>query len=728
MEKHTLSVSGGNDKTTFYLSGEYFNQEGVAPGSGFTRAGTRLNLENKVRPWMKIGMNLNPSYTVEKVNTTNAGIVQLAVMQNPGVSVKNPDGSWGGPVSTQYQYTNPVALSYINNDYNKSFGAIGGAYLDINPIKGLTLHTEVNTNLNYTNNYQFHPSYTFGSYINATTIAYVNTYNSWWWNWHSRIQYDTRIGLHSISLMAGHEAQAYGGGSLNGQRQNFVTNTIQDLSGGDQSTSIANSARYDGSSESYFGRLNYVFNDRYILGATFRADGSSNFGPENRWGYFPSVSAAWRISQENFMKGIKAINDLKLRLEVGTSGNSALNGGGYYASLQSVPTAWGTGFLSSNFSNLKLKWETDKTYNIGIDLHMFDNRIEFIADAYKKYTSNLLTVTPYPFYDGGDIAYSAGYIQWATTNAGSMQNTGLTFTLNTVNIAGKSFTWRTGFNISFDKNKITALNTPYVTAYNSSQAEFQTTVGQPESMMTGYIAQGLFKNYADITGHAVQTANGVMTVSPQGTWVGDIKFKDLNGDGQINASDRTTIGNPWPKYTFGFNNSFSYKHFDLNILVIGSVGNDILNYFRYQNTLPLDGGVYGNYLKAVSNYARPSSYAIGDSLSVTLANPGGQIPRLSPGDPNGNNRINNWDVENGSYVRLKNIALSYNVPSHFLGRSPIRGLKVGVNIQNLFTITKYTGYDPEVGIVKYQGLNMAGIDTGRYPNVRMYTGSMVIDF
>jgi hypothetical protein len=309
-----------------------------------------------------------------------------------------------------------------------------------------------------------------------------------------------------------------------------------------------------------------------------------------------------------------------------------------------------------------------------------------------------------------------------------MWNKGLTVTLNTVNIATKQFTWKTGFNISFDKNMVTYLPTPYITAWNSMQAQFQTVQGNPVSMITGYVAQGLFKNYADITSHAVQTANGVMTVSPQGTWVGDVKFKDLNGDGVINASDRTVIGNPWPKYTFGFNNEFTYKGFDLNVLVIGSVGNDILNYFRYYNTIPLDNGVYGNYLKATAGYARPSSYNIADSSTATLTNPGGYVPRIAPGDPNGNNRRSTQWVENGSYVKVKNVALSYNVPGRFLTHTPLRGLRVGVNVQNLFTITKYTGYDPEIGMVKYQGVNMVGIDTGRYPNVRTYTGSMVIDF
>lgn len=727
LQKHSLALSGGTDKTTFYLSGEFFDQSGIAPGSGFTRATTRINLDNKVRPWLKIGLNLSPDYTVERVNTTNAGIVQLAIQQNPSIPVKNPDGSWGGPTSSQYQFSNPVALSYINSDYNKSLGLLGGGYMDITVMKGLVVHTEANTNLSYLNNYIFHPSYTFGSLVDPTTTASVNTINSYWWNWHTRVQYDTKIGLHSITAMAGHEAQSGGGGQLNGSRQNYVTNSIQDLSGGDQSTSIANSSRYDYAAESYFGRVNYVYNDRYILFGSVRADGSSNFGPLKRWGYFPSASAAWRVSQEQFMKNIKVINDLKLRVEYGASGNSGASG--YYAQLQTVPTPWGSGFLSQNFANPYLHWETDRTINLGFDLNMFNNRIQLTADVYKKFTSNLLTVNPYAFYNGGDISYSAGYISWPTTNVGSMYNQGLTVNLNTVNIDYKQFSWKTNFNISFDRNKVTQLLTPINTSWNSTQVEFVSQVGQPVGMITGYIAQGLFKNYQDIASHAVETSNGVMTISPQGTWVGDVKFKDLNGDGVINASDRTIIGNPWPKFTFGFNNSFSYKRFDLNIFIIGSVGNDIVNYMKYANTIPLDNsGVYANYYKAAANFARPSTLDTAQAQTAVLTNPGYQIPRISPGDPNGNNRISQWNVESGTYLRVKNLALSYTFPGKAFGNAPIRGLKVGVNVQNLLTLTKYSGYDPEIGMVNYQGVNMVGVDTGRYPNVRMYTFNVVADF
>src|SRR5665647_2267151 len=266
LQKHQLSLSGGTDKTTFYFSGEYFNQEGVAPGSGFSRASVRLNLDNQTRKWLRIGTNLSANRTNEKVTTSNAGMITLAIQQAPSIPVKNPNGSWGGPVNTQYQFSNPLALASINNDYNKSTAFIGGLYADITLMKGLVFHNEANTSIQYYNNYTFHPSYQFNGLINATTVSTRSASNNYWWNFNTRLQYDTKTGKHSISAMVAHEASAYGGEGLSGQRQNYVTNDIQELSGGDQTTSIANSSKSNGGSkESYFGRAIYIYNDRYIL-------------------------------------------------------------------------------------------------------------------------------------------------------------------------------------------------------------------------------------------------------------------------------------------------------------------------------------------------------------------------------------------------------------------------------------------------------------------------------
>lgn len=732
LQKYGLSLSGGNEKTSFFLSGEYFTQQGIAPGSGFDRASARINIDNQTKRWLHIGANLNAAMTKEKVSTSNAGIIDLAIRQNPSIPVKNPDGSWGGPTNTQYQFSNPVALANINNDYNTGTSIIAGINADITFTKGLVWHNEVNGSTNFTQNYIFHPGYNFNGYIVPSTSAYSYRAqsNNYWWSFNSRLQYDKQFGAHSISAMIAHEAQSWGNSGVTGQRTNYVSYANQELSGGVQNTSIANSSKGSGAKESYFGRLSYIYQDKYIVQGTLRRDGSSNFGPDNRWGTFPAISAAWRISRESFMQNASAVNDLKLRLEYGQSGNS--NAGGYYSTLQSVPISGSTGFLSSNFANPKMHWETDETFNVGFDLKMFNSRLEVIADAYVKNVKDLLVATVGPYYIGGDVSYSPGYIQWPTTNNAAMRNKGLGVTINSVNIQNKQFTWKTGFNLSIDRNKITKLPTPINLVFNSTQAQFTSVVGQPASMITGYIADGLFQNYNDIVGHAVQTSNGVMTVSPtQGSWVGDVKFRDISGpkgtpDGIIDQNDRIVMGNPWPKWTFGFNNSFNYKNFDLNIFIIGSLGNDLLDYERYLNEIPGNTGVYGNYYSAVSNFARPSSYNVGDSSTVTLLNPGYNIARIAPGNQNGNNRMSQWYIEDGSYVKIKNISLTYTFPQRMVSKY-VKGVRVAVNVQNVYTFTKYKGYDPEIGPTSYGGVIMAGMDMGKYPSTRMYSASINVD-
>lgn len=731
LQKHSIALSGGTDKSQFYFSGEYFDQEGIAPGSGFTRYSARMNLDNQARSWLKFGVNLTASQTKEKVNTSNAGIINLALQQNPGVPVKNPDGSWGGPATTQFQYTNPLLIATIYNDRNRSSAVIGGVYTNINIMKGLVWYNSANTSINYFNYYSFHPGYTAGGYIVPQSAASSNrsASNNIWWNFNTRLQYDTKIKEHAITLMAGHEASTYQGEGLSGGRVNFITNINQELSGGDASTisNVSNgSSKYHGAQESYFARANYIFKDRYILLGTFRADGSSSFGEDKRWGYFPAAAVAWRVSQEDFMKNIAAVNDLKLRVEYGLSGNSG--GSGIYSTLQTVPTGWGPGFLSANFNNPGLQWETTKTLNFGFDLHMFKNRLEVVADVYTKNIEDLLTARTGPFTYGGDIAYSPGYLQWPSANVGEMRNHGFGVTVNTVNMDRKDFMWKTGLNVSVDRNKITKLQNPLSPIWAGSNAQVITKQGATASLMLGYIAEGLFQDYNDIASHAKQTSSGAISPT-QGTWVGDIKFKDLNKDGVINELDKTVIGNPWPKFTFGFNNSITYKDFDLNIFIMGSQGNDVLNYPRFQFEVPLNAnsGVFNNYYRAVKDFAVPSSYNIADAQTTVLTNPGKRIPRIAPGDPNGNSRVSDWFIEDGSYIRLKNITLGYNVPKKWISKVGIRGLRASVSAQNLFTITSYKGYDPEIGMVNFGGTIMAGLDVGRYPSVRFYSFGLVAD-
>lgn len=738
LQKHQLSLSGGNEKTTFYLSGEYFNQGGVVQGSGFTRSSVRINLDNNTRKWLKIGTNLSLNMTKEKVVSSNNSLIETAIDNSPAIAVKNPDGTWGGPpAGTPYaaNYMNPIAFAQIKTNYNKGFGGLGGVYVDVTPLKGLVWHTEANGNYSYLTNYQFNPTYVFGVTINnvATGSQQINT--NYWWGLQSRLQYDTKIDKHSISVMAGHEASASGYETLSGFKDGFVNNTVQTLNAGASDLTQTNSSTKGSSSkESYFGRLLYIYNNKYILQGTYRYDGSSAFGVDNRWGGFPSVSAAWKISEENFMRGFSHLDDLKLRGEYGLSGNSGNNGLAQYAVLSSYPTAFGTGFLPKNFPNPLLQWEVDKTANVGFDLHMFNSRLEVIGDAYIKNLSKLLTYSSYPGYLGGGTGN--GGLAWPETNVGSMRNKGFGITVNTVNVTGK-FLWKTGLSFSLDRNKVTALSNPitatYVTNTNNSQAQFLTKVGQPVGMITGYIAQGLFQNYKDIITHANQTSNDTVTVDPNtGTWVGDIKFKDVNGDHVVDQKDRVILGNPWPKYTFGFNNFFSYKNFDLNIFIAGSVGNDIVNLQKYQNSMPGSKGAFENYYASVINFARPTSYNTVDALTASLSNPTTNVPRVYTSTANGNNRLSQWNVEDGTYIRIKNVSLSYNFPAKMVAPAALRGLKVAFNVQNLLTITKYTGFDPETGPFNYWNngspIVINGLDNGRYPSVRMYSFNVVADF
>jgi TonB-linked SusC/RagA family outer membrane protein len=463
------------------------------------------------------------------------------------------------------------------------------------------------------------------------------------------------------------------------------------------------------------------------LQGTMRADGSSNFGPETRWGYFPSVSGAWRVSQENFMESVDFINDLKLRLEWGISGNSAA--AGYYATLQAVPTPWGTGFLSGNFNNPNLQWEEDESYNVGLDLYLLNNRIEIIADAYIKNIKKLLTRNDYPYFSGGDIAWSSGAIQFPTENVGSMQNKGFGITINTTNIQ-KEVVWKTGFNFSVDRNKIKTLanNTPINSTYNNSSLITSIRVYESAALFTGYIAEGIFKDIAEIQNHAIQTSNGVLTIDPNtGTWVGDVKFRDVNNDGKVDQNDRVVLGNPWPKFTFGFNNSVTWKNFDLNMFFIGVQGNDVFNFTRYRNENPGGTSPYSNYFKSVANFAKPSSVTAGD-MSAVLTNPGYKIARIAPSDPNGNFRASNWYLEDGSYIRLKNVSLNYTLPTRWAAKAYMKSVRLGFNVQNVFTITKYKGYDPEIGMVPNFGSLSVGVDDARYPSTRLYTFNIVADF
>lgn len=750
LNKHQLTLSGGSEATTFYLSGEYFTQEGVAIGSEFNRGSFRLNLDNQTRKWLKLSTNLSFSQTKEALGSTSEGLINTAIIMSPNVAVKNAQGQYAGAdetngVSVQFTPLNPVAIAnLIENDLRRS-NALGGLNADITLLKGLIFRAALNANASWSDGRFFSPNYQIGNRAASIASLSLNTGRNTSWNLNELLQYNTKLGKHDIGAMASHESQESRYSGMNGSRTGFVSNDVVGLNLG-QALGQQNGS-YQGSwaMESYLGRLNYSYDNKYYLQGAFRADGSANFGPENRWGYFPSVSAAWRISEESFMNDISVINELKLRVETGLTGNQG-NGGQIFSPLNSVGTPFGTGFLVGRYGNTALKWEQTRTDNIGFNLSMLKNRIQLEGDYYIKKTDNLLLPNPLPAYMGTS---GQGAISTPTVNIGALQNQGFAFTLNTVNIDRGGFTWRSNFNVSSNKTKINKFYSDvavidrqpwYIgTGSTSSQGFLQrSAVGQAPWLFYGYVQDGLFKNVKEIESSPRPTKSDGVTpldVSPNGTWIGDIKYKDLSGpngvpDGIINFRDQTIIGNPWPEFTAGFTNSFSYKDFELSILLTGSFGNDVYNYTRFQNTNPNNINLGRNMLAETFNYAKYE----GTGASTVLSNPDAFVPRLTYNDPNGNaTRITDAYVEDGTYVRVKNLTLGYNVPKSFITKARfLQGARLAVGVQNLATFTKYKGFDPEVGAYVGQnvgaGDQLIGVDAGRYPLTRVFTFNLGVDF
>ena len=736
MSKHQLSASGGTGGTTYYLSGEYLTQDGIAVGSGFDRKSVRLNLDNKPNKIINLGANISISQTDEKLTTTQENIISSALRLAPNVPVKNLDGSWGGATDedngAQFAPVNPVAIASMTTNTNRKRQFLGGLNLGVNILKGLQFRSSFNTSIDYSNARTFIPKYKIGWAENVDAIYRDQNNQGSWWGFNQTLEYTFNPGeQHHFQVMATHEAQASTYKGVGAARRGYLTNDIHDINAGDALT--AENSGYSGkwAQESYLGRLTYNYGDRYLMAATIRADGSVNFGPDKRWGYFPSGSVAWRISKEPFFN-VPAISELKLRFEAGLTGNQG-NALTYYAPMQSVPTPTGTGFLPGRFANSKTQWEETMTKNFGINIGLLKNRIELEADYYLRTTDNLLMDIPLPWYMG---TIGQGGIQPPIVNLGKMNNDGWSFSIRSTNISKQNFTWSSNFNLSAVKTKIkefyTGSSQVSRTSWWLNNWTQQSVVGQAPWMFRGYIEEGIFKSIEEIQNSPVpvdNNGNRLPVHETQGVWVGDAKFKDVNADGIISVEDMTFIGNPWPKLFGGFGNTFSYKGLDLSIMITGSYGNDIYNYVARVNSNPNNVWLSQNLMADVLNFARVEDV----NGKVQILNPETTVPRVGFGPNRNYDRITNRWVEDGSYLRLKNITFSYNVPVGAIkGQNIIKGLRMAVGAQNVFTLTKYKGLDPEVGAYVGRdasvGNQAIGLDYGRYPLTPIVTFGLGVDF
>jgi TonB-dependent starch-binding outer membrane protein SusC len=737
MQKHQVAFSGGSENTTFYLSGERMQQDGVALGSGFDRNSVRLNLDNKPRKWLSLGANLNYAQTETRLSTTQSNIIVNAIQMAPNIAVKNIDGTYGGGNITnsgaeQFLPPNPIGLAALTTNDLTQRRLLGGFNVDLTILPDLNFRTSVNTDIGFSNSTYFLPTYKFGYQENKLAeLSNNHNYNTYW-NWNQLLEYKKQFGNHRIGLLVSHEAQESSWKNLMAQRKGFSTNDVKDIEAGNADLDNTGGGQGDWAMESYLGRLHYNFSDRYIVTAAFRADGSVNFGANNRWGYFPSVSAAWVVSQESFLQSVSFISDLRFRYEIGFTGAQG-NSGAIYGTLTAGPSPWGTSFLPNKYPNPDFKWEETKTSNFGLNLGLFANRIQLEADYYVKNTENLILQSSLPWYMGTNGNGSVGP---PFVNVGSLENRGWSLTLNTVNMDGE-FKWKSSLNVSQFKTEVQSLTTgqSQIDKINWWMANWtqRTVVGESPWMFYGYIEEGIFQSREELENSALPADNNDVEfpIAENSIWVGDIKYKDVNEDGIINGKDQTFIGNPWPKLFAGFTNSFSYKGINVGVLITTSYGNDVYNYIRKENSNPNNINLGRNMFLTTFDYAKVATDEEGNPY---LLNPETNVARMSGGNKNNNfDRHTDKFVEDGSYVRVKNISISYNLPNTLVSKLKyIKNVRLGGSVQNAFTITGYSGYDPEVGSYvgpNANGANAAvGVDYGRYPLTPVYSLNVGIDF
>lgn len=737
MTSHNIGVSGGNDKVNYAFSGGYLNQDGIARGSGFRRLSLRSNIEAKIKSWLKGGINMSFAETKQKVGTDKNSIMQ-ALQQQPSVAVTSADGSYDGPEDV-WMPDNPIGLAAMITNNNRKTNFRLNTYLEATLYKGLTLKTEVSGDWNYNNYYYYQPDYKFGVKTQDVRSSKWTKTQTRYWSWRNILTYNGTFNkVHTISAMIGQEMSYSNYETQVGAVSGFLTNTTPDLSAGDITTSTSTGSKNSNSLYSYFGRAFYSYDNRYMLTATIRRDGSSKFADGRRWGWFPSVALAWRASQESFLKNVDWLYNAKLRAGWGSTGNQNVTDWATVALLAYKTTPWGTGVLTANTPNRDLTWETTHSWNLGVDLGFLNNRIELVADLYYKKTKNLLLQVQLPAYLGS-VGQGAASNPW--DNVGSLRNEGIEIAINTTNIVNRDFQWTTNLTFSLNRNKVIALDTETASlerSFRPSSTNYtitRTVVGQPIAQFWGYKVIGRFDEPTDFYRHdkngnlqqvAIPKGN---TIAESSTWIGDYIYEDKDCNGVIDANDCQFIGNPEPKFTFGLGNTFSYKGFDLNIFFTGAYGNKALNLTRM--TIE-DPRVNNNVTTHTLNYARVGKIdpngPDGDYRNLHVLNPGTNMPGLQVSDANNNcTRISDRLIEDASYLRLQNISLGYTFPRAWMRKIYLDNLRIYCNIQNVFTVSKYKGLDPEVGAM-YGDALLTGLDYGRYPSPRIYTFGLNLTF
>jgi TonB-linked SusC/RagA family outer membrane protein len=752
-QSHQVSAQGGSEKVQYYVSGSYMDQEGTIIGSEFTRLSFRVNLDAQLKKWLKMGLSATYADTKDdlKLADSDEGLISYSLTTIPSIPIYNIDGSYSSISQEGYTNPNPIAMAMMDDITLKRQKLTGNIYFEVTPIKDLVWHTELGYDLGWSKGETYTPKVSLGNWVRSSNEARLQRNSNKFWQIKNYLTYSHTFDKHSVTAMFGQECwkSKYDYSSI--YNTGLPSDDVHNPALGTGTPQITNG--YGTSTmASFFTRWTYSYDSRYNLTYTFRRDGSSNFGPHNRWANFHSVAGSWRFSEEKFIRDAvgKWLSNGKLRIGWGQTGNSNIGSYLWGTAMSTMSTALGTSYRPAQIANEDIKWETQEQWNVGLDLGLLHDRINLVVDWYRKDSKDMLMQLQLPSYMG-----TSGNVSSALAspygNYGHIRNTGWEFTLNTHPLVGK-FEWDSDFEISFNKNKLIDLSDGSSTASVIGYGQWTdvvslTKVGESLFSFYGYVTDGIYTSKEDIETSAKPASypsNGVFTRT-NSVWVGDIKYKDLNGDGVIDENDRTNLGSPFPKFTYGWTNTFRWKNFDLSIFINGSYGNKVFNYMKMKLTHM--NSTWTNQLTDVINRAilvpidATKDYSAGvdrgdgvliyhwydDINNVMILNEGTSIPRATLSDPNDNDRISDRYIEDGSYLRLKNIALGYTFPKKLIKNWGIENLRLYVNIQNLFTITGYDGYDPEIG-VSTASSNVVGLDNGRYPSPTTYSFGVNVTF
>jgi TonB-linked SusC/RagA family outer membrane protein len=713
IQNHELSITGGDDKSRYLISGNYFNQAGTVLNTGFKRFSGRVNYERNVSEKFKVAVNVFGSKSDEDklfgtaFNSLNfGGAYANLILTSPVAAIYNSDGTYN--LNSAYFSTPTNNLQDIRATKNKTYltRVLGNFSAEYKLLKELTLKSTVGVSLLNTKQNYYSPSYTgspAGTFTGYSVGGYASVGTSNVTNWlnENTLTYDHSFGdNHNLNVLAGYTTQVESFETAVASAQKF-SNDLTEFNnlGFAGSAVLPSSGEARGVINSWLGRINYSFLHRYNLTISARADGASKLGINKRWGFFPAVGFSWNVSEEDFFKPLQnKVSNLKVRLTAGRTGNSevppysslrTLNAVNYYFNNTLV-----TGIAPVQLANPDLQWETTSQYNAGIDLGLFQNRINITFDAYYKKTSDLLLNQPLPIYTG----YTS-----ALVNIGSLENKGIEIGASADVVKARGWVWKTNLIFATNSNKVLEIGeVPYFfpTAPTGQVSPVIVQEGLPVGTFWGYKTDGLLT--------AEDLAKGAPVLTGVSQQVGDRKYVDINGDGKVTTADKHNLGNAQPKFTLGFSNTVSYRNFDLSFFFQGSYGNKVFNLLRQKLEIP--------------TLSLNASAALADRWSET--NPNGALPKATNAPVP---QVIDQYIENASYVKLKNLTLGYSFSKGVISKIGAKNLRLYATVQNLFTITKYTGIDPEVNFYDQDNLRQ-GIDYGAYPTSRTFLAGINVTF